>query len=346
MRPASAFVGVVAALSLAGGVAWSQGGAHASPGSGERAFRGATAVPHKNATRRTRAWRADIYATSTGEQVRIEISDSYAADAVSGQTWAEFFAGLVHKDELGRVTVRIAPPVEVSAWCGPQALACYSGGLIVMPGEQSGGVPAEEIARHEYGHHVASSRVNPPWSALQWGPKRWASQAGICSRTAAGTAFPNDSSHYELAPGEAFAEVYRTLNGRRAGIPLTWPIIDDSFLPDAQTLRAAEEDVLDPWVGPTVTTVRGRFVARGKRSWLLPIPTPLDGDLRVELRLPRGRLDRLALVGDGGRVLAAGLWAGASTQRLAYTICGQRRLSIRVTLEGTPGRFEVSVSRP
>ena len=80
---------------------------------------------------------------------------------VSGQAWAEFFARLVHGSELATATVRIAPPNEVAAACGDDALGCYSGGLLVMPGEQFGGVMPEEIARHEYGHHVAASRAQP-----------------------------------------------------------------------------------------------------------------------------------------------------------------------------------------
>ncbi len=53
--------------------------------------------------------------------------------------------------------------------------------------------------------------------------------------------------------------------------------------------------------------------------------TPLDGELTAELRLPGGRLDTLELLSADGRVLARGLWAGTSTQRLSFVVCGQRR---------------------
>jgi hypothetical protein len=297
-------------------------------------------------SRATHAWRTGTFTTSTGEQVRVEVSDAYGPDAVSGQSWADFFAGLVHGPELAALTARIAPPAEVAAVCGDQALGCYSGGLLVIPGEPFGGVAPEEIARHEYGHHVAASRLNPPWAAFSWGPKRWSTAARICARTSAGTAFPNDYSHYALAPGEAFAEAYRVLNDRRAGIlSLTWSIVDDSFLPDDATLAAVEADVTTPWLAPAVTVFQGRF-AGGNRRWLRSLETPLDGVLSVALTLPRGRTDRLELLDESGRVLARGLWSGSATQRLSYTVCGQRRVSLRLTLGGTAGRFDLRVTRP
>ena len=74
----------------------------------------------------------------------------------------------------------------------------------------------QEVVRHEYGHHVAANRLNPPWSAADWGPKTWATDQGICALAAAGTAFPgNESDHYELNPGEAWAESYRIFADQR-----------------------------------------------------------------------------------------------------------------------------------
>ena len=135
-------------------------------------------------------WRGGRLTAATGEQVTIEVSDSYSPEAVSPQRWADFFAALVHGDELGRVTVRIGTPAEVAQLCGPDALGCYSRGLLVMPGETWEGVSPEEIARHEYGHHVAANRSNAPWRAVEWGTKRWASLVGVCARTAAGQLSP------------------------------------------------------------------------------------------------------------------------------------------------------------
>lgn len=332
----------MAALLLAGGGGWSQGGVSTPPGTAAlRSSRTSEPAP-----RAARAWRTGSYTTSTGETVRVDVSDTYAPEAVSGQAWAEFFAGLVHGSELSAVTVRIGTPAEVAAACGSDAVGCYSGGLLVMPGEQFGGVEPQEIARHEYGHHIAASRINPPWSASAYGPKRWSSAMGICARAKAGTAFPDDYSHYSLSPGEAFAEAYRVLNDRRAGIlGLTWSIVDDSFIPRDDALRAVEQDVTTPWLKATSSVARGRFTARKRRS-VTTLATPLDGVVTVELRVPRGRTDTLALVDPQGRVLATGLWAGATTRRLTYLVCGQRRFTVRVVLAGQPGPFTVAITRP
>ncbi len=331
-----------ALLPAAGGGGWSQGGVGAPPGSvALRSSQSLTTAPSE-----TRTWRSGVYTTSTGETVRVDVSDAYAPEAVSGQAWAEFFAGLVHGTELATVTVRIATPAEVAGTCGEDAIGCYSGGLLVIPGEQYGGVEPQEVARHEYGHHVAASRINPPWTASSYGPKRWSTASRICARAKEGTAFPDDYEHYSLSPGEAFAEAYRVLNDRRAGIlGLTWSIVDDSFIPTDDVLRAVEQDVKAPWVQPTSSVVRGRFTARTRRS-LTTLATPLDGVVTVELRLPRGRTDTLALVDPQGRVVATGLWASPTVRRLTYVTCGQRRFTVRVTLRGAPGPFTLAIGRP
>lgn len=335
-------VAAVTALLPVGEGGRSQGGVTTPPGTAALRSSGTFATEGHAA----RAWRSGAYATSTGDTVRVEVSDTYAPEAVSGQAWAEFFGGLVHGSELAAVTVRIASPPEVAAVCGDVALGCYSGGLLVMPGEQFGGVEPQEIARHEYGHHVAASRVNPPWNASAYGPKRWSSAVGICARAREGTAFPDDYAHYSLSPSEAFAEAYRVLNDRRAGIlGLAWSIVDDSFIPNDDELRAVEQDVTTPWLGTTSSVVRGRFTARNHR-WLTTIRTPLDGLVTLALRVPRGRADTLALVDPQGRVAATGLWAGATTRRLTYLVCGQRRLAVRVVQVGPPGQFALTITRP
>lgn len=337
-----AVVAAATTLLSAGGGGWSQGGVPTPPGSA--ALRSSRTL--ETAPREPRRWRSGSYTTSTGETVRVEVSDSYPPATVSGQAWADFFGGLVHGSELGSVTVRIASPAEVAATCGDDALGCYSGGLIVMPGEQFGGVEPQEIARHEYGHHVAASRINPPWNASAFGPKRWSSAMGICARAKDGTAFPDDDAHYSLSPGEAFAEAYRVLNDRRAGIlGLTWSIVDDSFIPREDTLRAVEQDVTTPWLAATSSVVRGRFTPR-KRRWLTSLATTLDGLVTVELRVPAGRTDTLELVDPQGRVVARGLWANATVRRLTYLVCGERRLTVRVVLAGRRGPFSLAISRP
>src|SRR5438034_7045369 len=87
-------------------------------------------------------------------------------------------------------------------------------GAAVAPGvELPDGTSKETVLVHELGHNVAANRDNAPWSAVDWGTKRWATYMNVCARHDAGTAFPGDEAdHYLLNPGEAFAETYRLLN--------------------------------------------------------------------------------------------------------------------------------------
>ena len=192
-------------------------------------------------------WVGGAFRTATGDSVTVYVSSTYTPEQVVPQQWAEFFAGIPHGSELGSVVVRIAPPDEVAALCGGDALGCYDARELVMPGSPYDGVAPEHVARHEYGHHIAAHRSNPPWRAADWGPKRWATAARVCTRSEQRTAFPgDDGTHYRLDPGEAFAESYRVLAERKAGAALaTWGLVDGSFYPDQAALHAVEQDVAD-----------------------------------------------------------------------------------------------------
>ena len=169
-----------------------------------------------------------------------------------------------------------------------------------MTGDAAGGFEPEDVARHEYGHHIAFNRSNTPWKGLEWGPKRWASYEGVCARVRAGTAYPGDQSLlYRLNPGEAFAETYRLLNDMRPGVvELLWPIVDRSFYPDPHALQAVEEDVVGPWTGPSPTVLRRSVRGNAARIAAFRIATPLDGALIVRLR-PAGSYDVFVLGGGG-----------------------------------------------
>jgi hypothetical protein len=299
--------------------------------------------------RRVRAssWWGRTYTASTGEAVTVSVSDSYPADDAIGQSWADTFAGLVHGSELPLLHVYVVTPQEVQSTCGgPDALGCYGSNMLVVPGETMDGVDPKTIATHEYGHHVAFNRVNPPWQAFASGTKRWASYANVCARTVAGTAYPGDEdSHYRQNPGEAFAEAYRLLNESKGGATsFTWPIVDWSFYPDAAALHAVEQDVLDPWTTPTTRSLRVRF-PKGKRVWTLQLATPLDGQLDVSVTLPTGALDDVSVVA-AGHVLAQALWSGLHEKRVGFQICGQRSLLLRVVRKAAPDSFVVRVTQP
>jgi hypothetical protein len=288
---------------------------------------------------------ARSYRAATGESVLISVSGSYTGSDSIGQRWADFFAGLLHGDELQLLHASIAPLPEVRALCGSGALGCYGDNELVMIGETADGFEPEEVARHEYGHHIAFNRANPPWKALEWGPKRWATYAGVCARARAGTAYPGDQSLlYRLNPGEAFAESYRLLNDSNAGaVDLFWPIVDRSFYPDAGALRAVEEDVLDPWSWDEATVTRRSLRGTARPIRALRIATPLDGTLIVRLR-PAGPYE-LSIVADGEPLRATGRSSSVRETRVTYQICGQRSLVVRVAASALH-RFELELTRP
>lgn len=313
------------------------------------------AVPHSDVTpTRARAARAVSSwvggaLTTAGGTVTVYVSASLPAELGTPQSWAEFLAGLVHGPELSTLTAYIATLAEIEDLCGPRALGCYGGNRMASVGETAFGITAEEVVRHEYGHHVAGNRVNPPWTAIDWGPKHWASHASICRRAADGSVFPGDEGdNYELNPGEAWAETYRLVVEQRTGAAGSgWQLVDPSFLPDDAALAAAERDVVHPWTATTKSVSRTRFTPKGRRVWSIPITTPLDGEIAITIKLPKGGLHDAVLVDrDRKAALATALWAGPTTKRITTTVCGPRSLVLRVGQRGAFGRVVATVARP
>lgn len=275
-------------------------------------------------TRRLSTWERD-YTTPSGVVIHISVSDEYEVDEAEGQMWANYLDSLVHGSELGRVRVTFTTFRELQGICGPSAAACYSdeAGLIVVPGEDfPEGPTVEALLAHEYGHHVAASRRNPPWATSDYGTKRWATQLGVCPLSAAGELAPgNTTARYALNPGEIFAESYRVLNERRLGKAETpWEIVSDRYYPDDRSLQLLEQDVVSPWTTPTTVTVRGKGTRRVRFS------TPLDGTLRAAVTAPKGTRYRVS--------------------QSQLTICGQRTVSLKVTRVRGKGGFTLRVTRP
>ena len=283
------------------------------------------------------------YTTTTNEQVKVFASrTAYPEDQATGLKWANFLASLVHGPELSSVTIFLESPSEIRTTCGDSALACYS------PGRESiytigtdpplPNVTAEAVLTHEYGHHVASHRVNDPWEAVDWGTKRWASYENVCSRTRAKELWPGaeNAQHYMKNPGEGFAETYRVLNQRKLGVPeMPWQIVTMSLYPNATALSLVQQDVLQPWTGPTTRTLTGTVRARETRS--VVVKTPLDGMFRAQVA-GRGKF-KLGVFAPSGRRLASG---GTSA---ATTVCGQRALRVRIGAQKTAS-YRLTVSRP
>jgi hypothetical protein len=297
------------------------------------------------AARRTGEWGGNITA-SNGEVLQIFVSDTYPVDPTIPQSVAEFMIQLYHGPELGQAIVYIAPLAEVQRICGIDAGGCYDpdNENIVVPGDPlPDGTTKETILVHELGHNLARNRLNPPWEAVDWGTKRWATAMNVCARTRAGTAFPGDEgANYRLNPGEALAESYRVLNFQKQTWP-TWTvlaplIVDPTLAPTPAALAALKEDVLEPWTGPTVGSWHGR-VAVLTRAAKHVVATPLDGSFSVKLvgKVPAGVSIALAL--PSGRLVSQG-------QRRAYaTVCGTHSLTILVRAK-KPGAFNAVFATP
>jgi hypothetical protein len=291
-------------------------------------------------------WHGGRYLTASGASVTVLVSPAYTSGSATAEQWAEFFASLVHGPELGLLSAYFAPLEEVHALCGggDGVLGCYGADKLVAVGDSSGGISPTSVAAHEYGHHVAYHEINPPWIAEDWGTKRWATYMNICSRTAAGTAFPgSEGADYPLNPGEAFAETYRVLNETRGGVPLTWSIVDGSFRPDAQALQAVNDDVVSPWSGPSIRRIHSRF-APGRKSWTLELATPLDGQLSIALEPGSDGLELLA--GDARSVLGQSVWTGDGGRAIDFQVCGRRSLVVRVRRGGPARAFTLRISVP
>jgi len=324
---------------------------------GERALAARTTAGSPHGSLRATAfaqvpttWRGGAITASTGEVVRVFVSDSLPAETVTPEAWAEFLVGLTHGPELGALTTYLATLAEVAELCGDNALGCYRANRMVSLGETlPDGTTPEEVVRHEYGHHVGFHRQNPPWRAIDWGPKSWASTANVCARTARGEAYPGDGGrNYALNPGEAWAEVYRLMDERKAGITTaTWQIVAPSFYPSDAALHAAERDVLAPWTGARTLSFRRSLGNAGPKVWWIPVSTPLDGNLTLTAALPRGGEQEVALVaGNRKTVLQRGQWVSQRAKRLARAVCGQRSLFVRVTQRGAPGPVRLTFTAP
>jgi hypothetical protein len=281
-------------------------------------------------------WTEHVYTSSTNELVDVSVSPSYPADQPIGQRWADFFAALPHGPELAWLKAYVAPLSELHAICGGSAVGCYGDNQLIITNDPALGFAPEEVARHEYGHHIALNRSNTPWPALDWGPKRWATAARICPRVHWNEAYPGDESLlYKRNPGEAFAEAYRVFVDTRLGeTHPSWPLVDTSFYPDRAALDAVEQDVTSPWTGPTSNNLH----VHGE-AWEHRLATPLDGTLTVRLTGPA----RLALFGDDGQPMRPTTQHGRS---LAYQLCGQRSVTVRVISRNASRRLDLRMTTP
>jgi hypothetical protein len=294
-------------------------------------------------------YRGGPVTTSTGETVDVRVSDALPLETSTPEGWAEFLAKLTHGPEIAQLTTYIVTFDEVQQICGSRALGCYGDDRLIAPGEIAADIAPEEVVRHEYGHHIANHRSNPPWLAIDWGPKHWSSAANVCARVSRREAYPGDQgSNYALNPGEAWAETYRLMDERKVGITsATWQIVASSFFPSEAALQAADLDVTRPWAAPRTTVSTRVFGRRTPKVWWIRLATPLDGEFRVTATVPKGGTHEVALVGANRRTaVKRATWTGQRVKRLDGTVCGRRSSFVRVTQTGALGRVRVSVTIP
>ncbi|MFL5821684.1 MAG: hypothetical protein ACJ76S_13465 [Solirubrobacteraceae bacterium] len=286
------------------------------------------------------------YPVGDGHTVRVILSAFFPPGPALPQSVAGFMGRLVHGAEMDRVTVFLAPREEIALACGAGALACYSqlDNLMLVPAATSSdGISREEIIAHEYGHAVANARSNFPFPAIAFGTKRWATYEHVCQRVFSGPRPKSPAASYRQAPGEAFADSYRILNG---GSPALWAF-DRRYFPNAIALRAIRLDVLRPWSQRPPFSLRGAFSPfRSGSTRRFRIVTPLDGLVRLTLTAPPGANYDLEMRMPRGRPPVTRSARPGRIERLASVICGSRVVFVTVRRASGSGRFRLSVSRP
>jgi hypothetical protein len=296
-------------------------------------------------------WRRYPVNDGAGRSVEIGISQlcRLACTDADPQAIADFLGTLIHGNEMSSLRVDLVTPAEIAVRCAPGASACYFIGqdrMVISGNDEAApdGASRDFIVAHEYGHHVAEHRMNPPFEpTIAWGTKRWASHERVCQGARRGLYFPgNEGARYFENPGEAFAEAFAF--NRFPDSPVRWAWAG-SLRPNAAAFRALRRDTLRPWTRRVRFAVDDRL-PRSRKGVRRTFRTPLDGIVTVRLRGPARANFNLALRDRAGRLLRASRRAG-SRERLTYLICGQARVRAVVSRAGRGGgRFELIVRRP
>ncbi len=270
-------------------------------------------------------------------------------DAANPQKVASFLGTIAHGDEMNSLRVELVTDDEMASVCGQGALACYYSGRdqMYLSGNDypnpSDGATRNFVLTHEYGHHLADHRRNPPFRpTIDWGTKRWSSLERVCQGARAGAYFPGDEgSHYYRNPGEAFAESFADY---RFPGKVRWQWTE-SLRPSRASFAAIRLDAIRPWKHRTRLVDSGSLGRGGPQRAVARIATPLDGVLSIGLKAQARAGYSLALRNHAGRVLRAASGSGPH-EKVNYTICGQARVKVIVTRVHGGGSFRLAVRRP
>jgi hypothetical protein len=284
--------------------------------------------------------------TREGYSVSVSFTPAFGVQPDVAQTYVTFLDSLPHGTELSRLNVLIALPGEVGTLCGGggDVLACYGGGQMIVPGQEiSNGGPVTSFyaVAHEYGHHIAANRRNPPFNAIDFGPKYWASYERVCARTLDGQLAPGDEgANYTANPGESWADTYAHL---------VYPDVPWQFTPllapDAGALDIARRDVLAPW---TKRVTRSFTMRASRRTQAFRIPLRLDGSLTVRATGRRGT-KVAASITAGSRRVASSRGRGRSARISLPYACRTEpveTLSFRVARRAGRGPVGLRVTYP
>lgn len=290
----------------------------------------------------------------TSASLRVYVSNQFPTwDRTTNQLWADRFAAMLHGREIAKLRVYLAPLSQIRSpyVCGKWADSCYdpNEGIIYLTGERpEDGADINQIATHEYAHHIAANRSNLPWDTLNWGPKYWATAQRVCSNTAKRMMWPNDPfNHYEDHPGEIWAETYRLVSSEGQGItPDPWEIIAPRWDPtgNESIFAAARRDVLEPWPGQRATTATGTLGPKGSQWASVPIALRADGRVSAQLT-SRGSLRATVAVVSQGDVAPTPIGTVSRTSSTA-TACGRTAVWVMVTRTGGSGSWSLKVSSP
>jgi hypothetical protein len=298
--------------------------------------------------------------TVEGYSLNVSFTAAVTPDPALAASYVNYLDSIPHGTELSKLSIEIADPSEVDTLCGGSdgdgILGCYGGSdeQMIVPSTgldtttADGLYSVRYVITHEYGHHIAANRSNTlnGGTALDLGPKYWASYELVCDKAIDDKLFPGyegeNLTEYHANPGEDWAEVYARLT-----FPLqAWDFSPLLGPPDATALDAARRDVLTPW---TKNASKTFTMASGRNRQAFDVPLALDGRLAATATGPKGSKVVIAIT-SGSQKVGTTKTTGAKASWKLATGCRQKQietLTFTATRKGgNKGPVALTVSYP